>query len=106
MFRGSLFLTGYSNVMARTRLGVERLLSEKIDLVRGQRIGLVCNQASVLPETFVHAADAFGDNDQFELTTLFGPQHGIRGDVQYNMIETPHVRDPRTGVMVYSLYSE
>jgi uncharacterized protein YbbC (DUF1343 family) len=45
-------------------------------------------------------------NGSFELTTLFGPQHGIRGDVQYNMIETPHVRDSRTGIMVYSLYSE
>ncbi len=90
----------------RTRLGVERLLDENIDIIRGQRVGLVCNQASVLPDTFIHVADAFGANDQFQLTTLFGPQHGIRGDVQYNMIETPHVRDPRTGIMVYSLYSE
>ncbi len=92
--------------MNRTRLGIERLLDEKISLIRGQRIGLVCNQASVLPDTFVHAADAFGARDEFELTTLFGPQHGIRGDVQYNMIQTPHVRDERTGKMVYSLYSE
>ena len=92
--------------MTRTRLGVERLLNEKIDLIRGQRVGLVCNQASVMPDTFVHAADVFGGHDEFTLTTLFGPQHGIRGDVQYNMIETPHVRDPRTGIMVYSLYSE
>ena len=91
----------------RTRLGVEVLLKEKIDLIRGLRVGLVCNQASVLPDTFAHAADVFGDHDQsLPLTTLFGPQHGIRGDVQYNMIETPHVRDPRTGIMVYSLYSE
>ncbi|MEP6944733.1 MAG: DUF1343 domain-containing protein [Acidobacteriota bacterium] len=92
--------------MNRTRLGIERLLDEKIDVIRGMRIGLVCNQASVMPETFAHAADVFGARDEFELTTLFGPQHGIRGDVQYNMIETPHVRDPRTGIMVYSLYSE
>ncbi|MBK7932500.1 MAG: DUF1343 domain-containing protein [Acidobacteria bacterium] len=92
--------------MTRTRLGVERLLSDKIDLIRGQRIGLVCNQASVLPDTFVHAADAFGERGEFELTTLFGPQHGIRGDVQDNMIETPHSVDERTGRMVYSLYSE
>ena len=90
----------------RVRLGIERLLAEKIDVIRGQRVGLVCNQASVLPDSFVHAADAFHESDAFELTTLFGPQHGIRGDVQYNMIETPHVRDERTGKMVYSLYSE
>ena len=90
----------------RTRLGIEVLLDEKIGVIRGQRVGLVCNQASVLPGSFAHAADVFAANTEFTLTTLFGPQHGIRGDVQYNMIETPHVRDPRTGIMVYSLYSE
>ena len=90
----------------RTRLGIEILLDKKIDVLRGQRVGLVCNQASVLPDTFLHAADVFHEHPEINLTTLFGPQHGIRGDVQYNMIETPHVRDSRTGVMVYSLYSE
>ena len=91
---------------SRTRLGIEVLLDEKLDLIRGQRVGLVCNQASVLPDTFHHAADVFHEHSDINLTTLFGPQHGIRGDVQYNMIETPHVRDARTGIMVYSLYSE
>lgn len=90
----------------RTRLGIEVLLNERADLIRGRRVGLVCNQASVLPDTFEHAADVFRRREDFDLTTLFGPQHGIRGDVQYNMIETPHVVDPRTGIMVYSLYSE
>ena len=90
----------------RTRLGIERLLSEKLDIIRGQRIGLVCNQASVMPDTFAHAADVFGEQTAFALTTLFGPQHGIRGDVQDNMIETDHSTDPRTGLPVYSLYSE
>lgn len=90
----------------RVRLGIERLLDERIDALRGQRVGLVCNQASVMPDTFAHAADMLSARDEFRLTTLFGPQHGIRGDVQYNMIETPHVRDERTGLMVYSLYSE
>ena len=91
---------------SRTRLGIEVLLDERTETLRGQRVGLVCNQASVLPDTFRHAADVFHEHANINLTTLFGPQHGIRGDVQYNMIETPHVRDPRTGIMVYSLYSE
>jgi uncharacterized protein YbbC (DUF1343 family) len=90
----------------RTKLGIEVLLNEKTELLRGQRVGLVCNQASVLPDTFRHAADVFQEHPDRNLTALFGPQHGIRGDVQYNMIETPHVRDERTGIMVYSLYSE
>lgn len=90
----------------RTVLGIERILNDKLDILKGRRVGLVCNQASVLPATFEHAADAFHQNADIDLTTLFGPQHGIRGDVQYNMIETPHQKDPRTGIMVYSLYSE
>jgi len=92
--------------MTRTRLGAERLLTEKVDILKGQRIGLVCNPASVLPDSFAHVADAFEAHDAINVTAFFGPQHGIRGDVQYNMIETPHVRDTRTGKMIYSLYSE
>jgi uncharacterized protein YbbC (DUF1343 family) len=89
----------------RTRLGVEVLLDEKIGLINGQRIGLVCNQASVLPD-FRHVADVFAERREFKLTTFFGPQHGIRGDVQDNMIETEHATDSRTGLPIYSLYSE
>lgn len=91
--------------MKRTRTGLERLLDDKLHLLHGRRVGLVCNQASVLPD-LRHAADVFREHSEINLTTLFGPQHGIRGDVQYNMIETPHVVDRRTGIMVYSLYSE
>ncbi len=90
---------------ARTRIGIERLLTDKLGSLEGQRIGLVCNQASVLPD-LTHAADVFFEHPSIDLRTLFGPQHGIRGDVQYNMIETPHTEDERTGIMVYSLYSE
>lgn len=86
-------------------LGVERLLSEKIDLLRGARIGLVCNQASV-DHAFRHVADVFHQHPDVNLTALFGPQHGIRGDVQDNMIETDHAIDRKTGLPIYSLYSE
>jgi uncharacterized protein YbbC (DUF1343 family) len=86
-------------------LGVERLLGEKIDLLRGARIGLVCNQASV-DHGFRHLADVFHQHPDLNLTALFGPQHGIRGDVQDNMIETGHAIDRKTGVPIYSLYSE
>src|SRR5439155_14188451 len=87
------------------KLGVERLLTEKIDLLRGARVGLVCNQASV-DHGFRHAADLFHEHPDIRLTTLFGPQHGIRGDVQDNMIETSHATDRKTGLPIYSLYSE
>jgi uncharacterized protein YbbC (DUF1343 family) len=87
------------------KLGVERLLTEKIDLLRGVRVGLVCNQASV-DHGFRHVADLFHEHPDIDLRVLFGPQHGIRGDVQDNMIETAHAVDRKTGVPIYSLYSE
>ncbi|MFL6466347.1 MAG: exo-beta-N-acetylmuramidase NamZ domain-containing protein [Pyrinomonadaceae bacterium] len=89
----------------RIRPGIEVLLNDNIDSLADQRIGLVCNQASVLPD-LRHAADVFFEHPEINLTTLFGPQHGIRGDVQDNMIETDHAVDPHTGLWIYSLYSE
>ena len=89
----------------RIRPGIEVLINDKLALLAGQQIGLVCNQASVLPD-LRHAADVFFEHSDINLTTLFGPQHGIRGDVQDNMIETDHVVDPHTGLWIYSLYSE
>jgi uncharacterized protein YbbC (DUF1343 family) len=87
------------------KLGVERLLTEKINLLREARVGLVCNQASV-DHGFRHIADVFHQNPEVNLTALFGPQHGIRGDVQDNMVETEHAIDRKTGLPIYSLYSE
>jgi uncharacterized protein YbbC (DUF1343 family) len=86
-------------------LGIEKLLREKTALLRGARVGLVCNQASV-DHYLRHAADLFAEHPEIKLTALFGPQHGIRGDVQDNMVETAHGLDAKTGVPVYSLYSE
>jgi uncharacterized protein YbbC (DUF1343 family) len=86
-------------------LGLERLLGERLDLVRGLRVGLVCNQATV-DHSLRHAADLMHAHPDVRLTTLFGPQHGIRGDVQDNMVETAHAVDRATGLPVYSLYSE
>lgn len=86
----------------KVKLGLEVLLERDLG---GQKIGLVCNQASVNHQ-FQHAADLFHQSTNFNLTTLFGPQHGIRGDVQDNMVETPHTADRVTGLPIYSLYSE
>lgn len=86
-------------------LGIEKLCESRLDLLRGARVGLVCNQASVDHE-LNHSADRMRSSKDVNLTALFGPQHGIRGDVQDNMIETPHVVDSETGLPVYSLYSE
>ncbi|MDQ1560659.1 MAG: hypothetical protein QOD32_3719 [Pyrinomonadaceae bacterium] len=89
----------------KIKLGIEELLSKRGDLLRGARVGLICNQASVDHE-LRHSADLCRAQDDFKLTALFGPQHGIRGEAQDNMIESPHTFDAETGLPVYSLYSE
>jgi uncharacterized protein YbbC (DUF1343 family) len=86
-------------------LGLEKLLQAKTDVLRGARVGLVCNQASV-DHNYQHAADLLHEHPDVNLRALFGPQHGIRGDVQDNMVESEHGIDRKTGVPVYSLYSE
>ena len=86
-------------------LGIEKLLKDRATVLGSGRVGLVCNQASV-DHGFRHVADLFREQREINLTTLFGPQHGIRGTVQDNMVETPHARDRATGLPVYSLYSE
>jgi uncharacterized protein YbbC (DUF1343 family) len=86
-------------------LGLEKLCESQSDLIKGSRVGLVCNQASV-DHGLNHSADVLRGAEGVNLTALFGPQHGIRGDLQDNMIETPHTIDTETGLPVYSLYSE
>src|ERR1044072_8006801 len=87
------------------KLGIERLLTDKVELLRGARVGLVCNQASV-DHYLRPAADLFHEHSAVNLNTWCAPQHGTRGDVQDNMIETAHGKDRKTGLPIYSLYSE
>jgi uncharacterized protein YbbC (DUF1343 family) len=89
----------------KLQLGLEVLLTEKTSLLSGARVGLICNPATV-DHNFRHAADLFHAHPDINLTALFGPQHGIRGETQDNMIEWQSFRDPRTGVMTFSLYGE
>ena len=87
----------------RVRLGSDVLLSS--GRLRGSRIGVVCNHAS-LDRDFGHVIDMVAAAEGVTLAAIFGPQHGFRSDVQDNMVETPHGDDPRRRVPIYSLYSE
>jgi uncharacterized protein YbbC (DUF1343 family) len=86
-------------------LGIDQLLDTERALVAGSRVGLVCNPASIDAQ-FRHTADRLRDDSEVTLAALFGPQHGFRSNLQDNMIETPHDRDARRQVPVFSLYSE
>jgi uncharacterized protein YbbC (DUF1343 family) len=87
--------------------GLERLLGslDRRPALRGKRVGLVSNPASV-DTSLRHAAERLSEAPGVTLGALFGPQHGYRSDVQDNMIETPHADDAARRVPVYSLYSE
>lgn len=87
------------------KLGLEKILDEEVHLLANKRIGLICNQASV-NHHFQHSADLFFEHPGINLVALFGPQHGVRGDVQDNMVETSHTLDKRTELPIFSLYSE
>jgi uncharacterized protein YbbC (DUF1343 family) len=85
--------------------GIDRLLGGERALIAGRKVGLVCNPASIDGQ-FKHSADKLLGDPDVTLVGLFGPQHGFRSDVQDNMIETPHARDARRNVPIFSLYSD
>lgn len=72
--------------------------------LKGLRVGLVVHPASV-NRKLEHAVDCFLKSRKIELKALFGPQHGIRGETQDNMIEWQGFKNKQTGLPVYSLYS-
>ncbi|MBV2168966.1 MAG: DUF1343 domain-containing protein [Bdellovibrio sp.] len=87
------------------KLGVEVLLSnaKMLKSLKGKRVGLVCHPASV-DENLQHSLDLL--SKKIKLSCAFGPQHGVRGDKQDNMIESPDFVDPVHQIPIFSLYGE
>ncbi len=73
--------------------------------LRGKRLGIVCHAASIT-SGFKHIIELFFQRNDCRLTAIFGPQHGIFGQTQDNMIEWQSQRHPIYNVPVYSLYGE
>ena len=87
------------------RFGLDRLLQEP-ELRRplaGRRVALLAHPASVTRD-LTHSLDALAALPELTLTAAFGPQHGLRGDKQDNMVESPDYTDPLLGIPVFSLY--
>jgi len=86
--------------------GLDRLLAdpELRKPLEGKRIALLAHPASVTAD-LTHSLDALVATG-LNVTAAFGPQHGLRGDKQDNMVESPDFTDPRHGVPVFSLYGE
>lgn len=89
------------------KFGIDRLLEEPALRVplQGQRVALLAHPASVTQD-LTHSLDALARLPDIKLTAAFGPQHGLRGDKQDNMIESPDFMDPILGIPVFSLYGE
>jgi uncharacterized protein YbbC (DUF1343 family) len=90
--------------------GLDRLICDdrRLAHLRGRRVGLLANPASMtgIHRGFEHAVDALVARLGRAVTVAFGPQHGMRGDKQYNMEESPTYRDPIYGIPVFSLYGD
>ncbi|MEJ2697920.1 MAG: DUF1343 domain-containing protein [Candidatus Sulfobium sp.] len=89
----------------KIRTGLDLIGSGWPSHLKDSRVGLLVHPASVTGR-LAHAVDICLKSRAFRLSALFGPQHGIRGESQDNMIEWDGFRDGKTGLPVYSLYGK
>jgi uncharacterized protein YbbC (DUF1343 family) len=89
------------------RFGIDRLIADPTlrAPLKGKRVALVAHPASVTQD-LTHSLDALAATGDINLTAAFGPQHGLRGDKQDNMVESPDFNDPVHGIPVFSLYGQ
>jgi uncharacterized protein YbbC (DUF1343 family) len=89
------------------KFGIDRLLADPAlrAPLAGRRVALVAHPASVT-EGLVHSLDALAACEGGQLTAAFGPQHGLKGDKQDNMVETADEVDPAYGIPIFSLYGQ
>ena len=87
------------------KFGIDRLVEDgKLRKpLAGRRVALLAHPASVT-RGLAHSLDALAALPDIRLSAAFGPQHGLRGDKQDNMVETPDFQDPVHKVPVFSLY--
>ncbi|MBA3493895.1 MAG: DUF1343 domain-containing protein [Gammaproteobacteria bacterium] len=89
------------------RFGIDRLLEEPAlrRPLAGRRVGLLAHPASVTQD-LTHSLDALAALGDVRLSAALGPQHGLRGDKQDNMVESPNFYDPVHAIPAFSLYGE
>jgi len=89
------------------KFGIDRLIADTAlrQQLAGKRVALVAHPASVTAD-LTHSLDALAKCPEITLSAAFGPQHGLRGDKQDNMVESPDFTDTQHGIPVFSLYGE
>ena len=93
---------------ARLKFGIDRSARTPAlrAALRGRRVALLAHPASLTRRICAHSLDALAALRDIQLTAAFGPQHGLRGDKQDNMVESPDFIDPVHGIPVFSLYGD
>ena len=100
MIASSLGAGGGKKPIVRT--GIEVLRDRKFDILQGKRVGLITNPTGIT-STFEATIDVLYNAPGVKLTALFGPEHGVRGDVEAGKY-VENYNDLKTGLPVYSLY--
>src|SRR5262249_59954151 len=101
-----LRLRSFDAVMTM-KFGIDRFITERTlrrPLI-GKRVALLAHPASVTAD-LVHSLDALAACGDIRIAAAFGPQHGLRGDKQDNMIESPHFKDPVHHIPIFTFYAE
>jgi uncharacterized protein YbbC (DUF1343 family) len=93
--------------VTQIQFGIDRLLADRAlrAPLQGKRVALTAHPASVTHH-LTHSLDALASSGDIKFTAAFGPQHGLRGDKQDNMVESPDFNDPQLGIPVFSLYGQ
>ena len=94
--------TAYRPTVPRIKLGIDVLIEQKIHLLKGKSVGLITNQSGVT-RNLESTVDVLFWNKEVNLTSLFAPEHGLRGNIPAGMPVAQYT-DPYTGLKVYSMY--
>ena len=85
--------------------GLEQIIRQFPSALKGKKLGILCHSSSITPD-FRHITDQFSSIKECTLSAIFGPQHGLYGQTQDNMIEWRSTDHPVYKIPVYSLYGE
>ena len=88
-----------------TITGLDQIRNETPVKLRGRKAGVLCHAASVASD-YTHITSVFLNKSDCTLASLFGPQHGLFGQTQDNMIEWSSSVHPLLGIPLHSLYGE
>ncbi len=99
-----IYMAEFGTEAQPVRLGLDELMGEQFDLIRGKKVGVITNQTGVDSKNH-HIADLLNESPDVELVALFGPEHGIRGNVEAGL-QVENNKDKKTGVPIYSIYGK